>query len=221
MRLEGRYLISRAPDGVWSGCVILQTAMGPVRLCASVREADIARVLAARMAAQGGVSAGFFQDIARTARKIARARLLRRMTESVNDVLKNKWVARAVGLVATVVPGYGQAIGAAYVAARTATTALRNAQSRDAATRARARQGIASIVSQATAGNPEAQQAQQVLQTVARGMRQETATASGMDPQRWIRATVLHRQLHKRDPAVEGIELAARISPPLLRTGNN
>lgn len=218
--LQGQFLLSRSRDGTWSGCVILTTAIGPVRICASVRESQIRDAIARRLVEQGAESSGFFQDIGRLARKIARARLIRRMNESVNDVLRNKWVARAVGLTAAVVPGYGQAIGAAYMAARAGTTALRNAQSRDPAVRARARQGIARIVEQAAAGNPEAQQARQVLDTVARGMRQQAATTSGIDPYRYRQTARLLPSNSGRSLADQGIDIAERLSPPLLRTGN-
>ena len=206
-------------------CLSLQTrSMGEIKLCFTVNNADIMRALLARIGApqEGAVSGNFLRGMGRLARKIARARLIRKAVIAVNDVLRDPRVAGAVGIAAAVIPGYGPAIGAAYTAATAATTAIRRAQAGDP----RARENIRQLVDMASQGSPQAQQAMSVMGHVYRGMQQggqaaaSGATTAQQQADRWMASFLAHPYTRDRMTASQrGLEAILSRPPALLASG--
>jgi len=114
--------------------------------------ATIARLLRQRQQAEGAAAGGWdWGAIARTAQRISRARVMRRLVQSADQVLQDPRVARAMGF-AKYIPVYGQAAYAAYRGARAATSLAARAQRGD-------RSALADAARLAASTNPDAQRA--------------------------------------------------------------
>jgi len=93
-----RALIRRKDDGTWQAC--FRRRDGSV-VCVSTREADIAREIARRVAARmppGADASGLWAGIKGVAKRIARARVLKKAAKAYRSVAGNPIVAKAVGL---------------------------------------------------------------------------------------------------------------------------
>lgn len=167
--LRGEARVTRSREGIWVACFTMQTGFGPLQLCATVNERQIAPAIVRfleRRYGSGAVSGFSLDRVAQLARRIARGRVLRRLLASAQEVIQDPRVAQAVGLVSVAVPGIGTGIGAAYAAARAASTVIARAQ-RDPAARRR----LQELAQRAEAGHPQARQAVEILRAVAPAVR--------------------------------------------------
>lgn len=242
--LRGEARVSRSREGVWVACFAMPTSFGPIQLCATVNERHIVPAIVRFLESRygGGAVSGFsLERVAQVARRIARGRVLRRLLASAQEVLQDPRVAQAVGLTAVAIPGIGTGIGAAYVAARTASTAIARAQ-RDPA----ARQRLQELARHAAAGHPQARQAVEILRAVTPAVRvamqqgapvavasaalspealrtvQQAVSGAPMPPFPAAAAAVASSPsswLPRRSDRQAGLAVLAQTAPPVFSTG--
>ena len=109
--------------GTWRGMCLIPTPKGPVRVSVKADASEEAMEYALMLALkQQGVEVGRIGGrFRKLARKLARARILSKLAHAAKKVVHNPIMAKAVGL-ASMVPGYGDAIKRGYAAARKATS---------------------------------------------------------------------------------------------------
>jgi len=158
--------ISRLPNGKWIGYVRFTRADGsPLTIVATSDERAIRREVAQQLMGQGvnvGAWSGF-KKLKSMARKIARARVIKKMAGAIQDVAKSPLLAKAVGL-AAFVPGVSSVTGAV-TAARSALHMIEQAKRGHVPSL----NSIRTVMQRAASGDPQMARAAQILQTVARG----------------------------------------------------
>jgi hypothetical protein len=150
------------------------TAAGPVTFCASVDLRAIQRAVSAYLQKKRGASvetAGFFDGVKKLAKKVASGKALKKVLDQVEEIRRNPYVAKAVGLATVVVPGAGAAV-AAYDTAQSTIKAL---EAKDPNVVAK----VQKLAKLAQAGHPPAAKAMRVLQIVRQHGK---AQAALLDP---------------------------------------
>lgn len=130
----------------------------------------------------GATSGGGWMDsVRRISRKLARAKVIRRVLTGARKALRSPAMARAVGL-ASFIPVIGQGIAASYTAARAADSLLSRARRGDQT----ALQSIDQVRREAAQGSPQAQEALRALDAASAASRaqqqaipQQRAAAAG------------------------------------------
>lgn len=118
----------------------------------------------------GAVSGGFLDSVRRITRKLARAKIIRRVLTGARRVLRSPAMAKAVGL-ASFIPVIGQGIAVSYTAARAADSLLQRARRGDQT----ALQSIDQVRQQAASGVPSAQEALRALDAASAAHRAQQA----------------------------------------------
>jgi len=183
----GQWRVVRKPDGGLLACVTWMRSDGNgarATLMAELSPTElgaIARTIRERMHERlDGAVAGrsFLRNVSRFARRIARARVLRKLAEGAAQVIRSPILASAVGIV-SFVPGIGTGIAAAYGASRVAVELIDRARRGDRQAQAR----LAAMAQQAAAGSPAAQRAMPLVQEAAAQLSRQAQlrTASAGD----------------------------------------
>lgn len=174
-----RLNLCRTDDENWSAQIIGPSGRA---LVTTIAHKDLIRwtVQAARRAAQwvraqtaarratsaGAVSGAWLDSVRRIAKKLARAKVIRKMLRGARTVLRNPTVAKAVGL-ASFIPVVGQGIAVAYGGARAADALLSRARRGDPA----ALESLDQVRQGAQEGQPAAQIALRTLEAASRAER--------------------------------------------------
>lgn len=152
----GQWRVTRTPDRGLLATVTWSRGGASATLTATLDAAElgaIARAVRGLMEQRGAAAgASFFQNVGRMARRIARGRILRKLSDGAADILQSPALAAAVGIT-SVIPGIGQGIAATYAAARLTTELVQRARRGDR----QAQQQLGQVAQRAAAGNPEAQ----------------------------------------------------------------
>lgn len=182
-------------DGVCCIEATIPTAYGDLKLAGSYPLAKAAKELHARLAArgvkvQGAETGGFFSKLKKLARKVAQARALAPIIQSVKQIQKNPLLARAVGLTTAVIPGLGSAKFAVEKAASLVQSAAKG--------NPKALSDLLRLKSLAKMGIPEARDAWRLAQLAHRkiGLRKPVDFFRGMAA-----------------PAVQAVQQAAALAP--------
>lgn len=156
-------------------------AMAPAEGVKLTREATKIAKRAAETAVPGTKT--FNAMVHDVAKKVARARVLRKVLKSVDEVATDPMIAKAVGLTAIAYPPVGVPL-AMVLAARKAYDSSRNLLRRAAAGDPKAILSVKELAASAAAGHPQAARAVQIMAIVQRYRQTsaaEMAAVSGTD----------------------------------------
>lgn len=190
---KNKLRVKQQEGGHWTGCVVVNTSLGEITLCATVSPEVIQAVLEnvkglheqlhADAVAQGcegeAVAGNIFSAIGKLARKIARGRLLQRLGSALKAIARNPIISKAVGIVSSVVPGMS--------AVRLAVTSASNVLGQLRAGNPQTRRRVTTLVQQARQGNPQARRTVRILSAVNK--RPVAASAVGFWYHRPMRPT--------------------------------